>query len=121
MLQLVLEAPSSLDLRDPLQQNEDGLEDVISANGLHRASTTELLSVLPHQCHSVEDGLLKLSFFHEWKNVPNPLSISLHIDAAPGCGGLAWPAGQVHFFFLSSFLLSIKETGSCQLLGSKGT
>jgi len=25
-----------------------------------------------------------------------PISISLALDAAPGCGGIAWPAGQVN-------------------------
>jgi hypothetical protein len=111
MLQLDLEAPCNvfeleerLDLKDPfrhlMKQRDDDLQDVISAGGLARASasTSELLTVLPQQCHSVEDdGLLKLSFSHDWKNVPSPLSISLHVDATPGCGGLAWPAGQVHF------------------------
>jgi len=116
MLQLDLEAPCNdfeleerLDLKDPfrhlMKQQDDDLQD---ADGLARASasTLELLTVLPQQCHSVEDdGLLKLSFSHDWKNVRSPLSISLHVDATPGCGGLAWPAGQVHFFcvaFVSS-------------------
>jgi predicted nicotinamide N-methyase len=31
----------------------------------------------------------------------NPLSISLAVDASPGCGGLAWPAGQI----LASYLV----------------
>jgi hypothetical protein len=26
---------------------------------------------------------------------PAPISISLAVDASPGCGGVAWPAGQV--------------------------
>jgi len=26
---------------------------------------------------------------------PSPISISLAVDASPGCGGVAWPAGQV--------------------------
>ena len=89
-----------------MKQQDDDFQDIISADGLARASasTLELLTVLPQQRHSFEDGLLKLSFSHDWKNVPSPLSISLHVDATPGCGGLAWPAGQVHFFaFLCSF------------------
>ena len=88
------------DLDDPLghlRQRDEELDGVISAEGLARvsASTSELLTVLPQQHHSVENGLLKLSFSHRWSNVPDPLSILLQVDASPGCGGLAWPAGQV--------------------------
>ena len=32
----------------------------------------------------------------------NTLSVQLHIDAAPGCGGIAWPAGDVRVCPLSS-------------------
>ena len=132
MLQLDLEAPCNdfeleerLDLKDPfrhlMKQQDDDLQD---ADGLARASasTLELLTVLPQQCHSVEDnGLLKLSFSHYWKNVPNPLSISLHVDATPGCGGLAWPAGQVDFFCVAFVSSQLREIDSCQLPSSKRT
>ncbi|KAF8204866.1 putative methyltransferase-domain-containing protein [Pholiota molesta] len=94
-----------LDGRDPLRHlRDDGdLEGVISSEGLARASssTSELLTVLPQQSHSVEDGLLKLTFAHNWESITKPLSISLVVDASPGCGGLAWPAGQI----LASYLV----------------
>lgn len=92
----MLESDLDDSLRHLMQRDED-LDGVISAEGLARASasTSELLTVLPQQHHSVENGLLKLSFSHKWRNVPDPLSISLLVDASPGCGGLAWPAGQV--------------------------
>ncbi|KAF8974677.1 putative methyltransferase-domain-containing protein [Flammula alnicola] len=87
-----------LDNKNPLRHlMDDGeLEGVISSEGLARASASmsELLTVLPQQSHSVEDGLLKLSFAHDWESIPKPLSISLVVDASPGCGGLAWPAGS---------------------------
>ncbi|KAF5320714.1 hypothetical protein D9619_001039 [Psilocybe cf. subviscida] len=94
-----------LDTHDPLRHlmDDEELDGVISADGLARASgsLSELLNVLPQQSHSTQDGLLKLSFAHEWSSIPNPLSISLVVDAAPGCGGLAWPAGQI----LASYLV----------------
>ena len=84
---------------DPLRhfRQDDELEGVISSEGLARASSSvsELISVLPQQSHSNENGFLKFEFAHTWESVPQPLSISLVIDASPGCGGLAWPAGQV--------------------------
>ena len=131
-----LEAPCSsdivleerLDFQDPLrhlmQQQDDELQDVISADGLARASASasELLDVLPQQQHSVEDGVLKLYFLHQWDSLPNPLSIVLHLDASPGCGGLAWPAGQVQFLSYSAAPSVFNlQPDPCKLLDSKGT
>jgi len=105
MALLDIEAPCSsdialeerLDFQDPLRHlrvRDNDLQGIISTHGLaHPAS--ELLNVLPQQCHSVKNGVLRLSFLHQWENLPNPLSIALHVDASPGCGGLAWPAGQI--------------------------
>ena len=28
------------------------------------------------------------------------IALSLSVDARPGCGGIAWPAGEVHSLFL---------------------
>lgn len=112
MVLLDIEAPCTsdialeerLDFQDPLrhlmQQRDDDPQGIISIYGLARPAS-ELLNVLPQQCHSIENGVLKLSFLHQWENLPNPLSIALHVDASPGCGGLAWPAGQVQFISTS--------------------
>lgn len=85
-----------LDFKDPLRHimNDHELEGIISSEGLSRAasSKSELLDALPQQSHSIQDGILTLSFLND---PHNPLSISLAVDASPGCGGLAWPAGQV--------------------------
>ena len=94
---------------DPLRHfmNDNELEGIISAEGLSRASSSrsELLDVLPQQSHSIRDGILKLSFVND---PHDPLSISLAVDASPGCGGLAWPAGQVRY--LSIFRQTTKRT-----------
>jgi protein N-lysine methyltransferase METTL21A len=99
----------TLDGKNPLRHlmHDNGLEGVISSEGLARSSTSvsELLTILPQQSHSVSDGLLKFSFSHEWEGIPRPVSVSLFVDASPGCGGLAWPAGQVllrHFALVAS-------------------
>jgi hypothetical protein len=99
----------TLDDKNPLRHlmHDSGLEGVISSEGLARSSTSlsELLTILPQQSHSVSNGLLKLSFSHEWEDIPRPVSVSLFVDASPGCGGLAWPAGQVllrHFASMAS-------------------
>ncbi|PPR03849.1 hypothetical protein CVT26_000847 [Gymnopilus dilepis] len=105
-----------LDYVDPLRHLKDDseLEGIISADGLTRpsASASELLTALPEQSHSVEDGILKLSFSHQWNSIPRPLSISLVVDASPGCGGLAWPAGQI----LANYLV---QKGPSYIQGKK--
>ncbi|KAH9482956.1 Protein-lysine N-methyltransferase EFM6 [Psilocybe cubensis] len=94
-----------LDSRDPLRHlmDDSELEGIIASDGLARpsGSLSELLTVLPQQSQSVHDGLLTLSFAHTWPSIPSPISTSLVVDAAPGCGGLAWPAGQI----LASYLV----------------
>ncbi|KAF8803792.1 hypothetical protein BYT27DRAFT_7195132 [Phlegmacium glaucopus] len=91
-----------LDYKDPLRHlmNDHELEGIISAEGLLRASSSrsELLDILPQESHSIRDGILKLSFMND---PHNPMYISLSVDASPGCGGLAWPAGQI----LASYLV----------------
>lgn len=119
-----------LDLKDPLRhlmhQQDDELQGVISAEDeLARVfSASQLLNALPQHHTSVEDSVLKLSFLHQWNKVPNPLSIALHVDASPGCGGLAWPAGQVQSLssLLPSCLYSMDRLiclDSGELLGAK--
>ncbi|RDB23258.1 Protein-lysine N-methyltransferase EFM6 [Hypsizygus marmoreus] len=57
------------------------------------------LSLLPNQSRSIHDETLHLTFPSPSQALP--ISISLAVDASPGCGGIAWPAGQV----LSSYLV----------------
>ena len=102
-----------LDNKDPLRHlmNDNELEGIISNEGLTRASSSrsELLDVLLQQSHSIQDGILKLSFAND---PHNPLFISLAVDASPGCGGLAWPAGQVRY--LSVFRRTMKRRSDCR-------
>lgn len=87
-----LAVEEELDSKDPLRHLmgvEDGLVAV-------REPSSQLLAFLPAQSHSVEDGLLRLSFSCARGGAPRSVNISLAVDASPGCGGIAWPAGQVH-------------------------
>ncbi|KAG6897221.1 hypothetical protein C0992_003419 [Termitomyces sp. T32_za158] len=56
--------------------------------------------LVPKQLHSVQGETLHLSF----TSLQHPhikTEIALAVDASPGCGGIAWPAGEV----LSSYLV----------------
>jgi len=82
--------------------NEEG-EPPSSSN-----SKSELLAVLPHQYFSESDGILDLTFFLSQEalncfieEMREPqVSVKLAVDSAPGCGGIAWPAGQVRPLFV---------------------
>lgn len=70
-------------------------------------SKSELLSVLPHQHFSESDGVLDLTFSIPSQTINAPqVSIKLVVDSAPGCGGIAWPAGQVMPFEYSPHSLA---------------
>ncbi|OCH95857.1 hypothetical protein OBBRIDRAFT_822511 [Obba rivulosa] len=51
--------------------------------------------VVPAQPPSVRDQLIELSYPTYTGDVPSPVVIKLAVDASPGCGGVAWPAGEV--------------------------
>ncbi|KAG6831886.1 hypothetical protein H0H92_007003 [Tricholoma furcatifolium] len=84
-----LAVDEALDALDPLRHlmHQEGDDD------------DEPKSLLPKQRHSVQDETLHLSFFSP-QRPQLPIEIALAVDASPGCGGIAWPAGEV----LSSYL-----------------
>lgn len=98
----------ALDITDPLrhlmqQADENGLSE-----SDYLETSSEFLSVLPKQSHSVHDETLQLSFLNRPNIQQAPITISLFIDASPGCGGVAWPAGQVcdlgcHYIILPTY------------------
>jgi hypothetical protein len=64
-------------------------------------SKSELLAVLPHQHFFESHGILDLTFSlspslnSTDQRAGKQASVKLIVDSAPGCGGIAWPAGQV--------------------------
>lgn len=95
-----------MDKQDPLRH----LMDLDSGLVVAPVSSTQAMTFLPNQSHSTENGMLKLSFAHDLLDVPRPLEITLAVDASPGCGGIAWPAGQI----LATYLI---QKGSDYLRG----
>ncbi|KAI0643742.1 putative methyltransferase-domain-containing protein [Trametes meyenii] len=83
MLDLALE--EKLDELDPLRHlREDGSDDE---------------HLVPLQPPSVHNQTIRLVF----PTAPDvrPVPIKLAVDASPGCGGIAWPAGEVLASYLS--------------------
>ncbi len=54
----------------------------------------ELVALLPGQEYSAKDKSIRLAFTQA-SSSDGPLSVTLSVDASPGCGGIVWPAGQV--------------------------
>ncbi|KAG6866506.1 hypothetical protein C0991_003050 [Blastosporella zonata] len=82
-----LELDEALDELDPLrhlmQQDDDN---------------DEPKSLIPKQLPSVRDETLHLSFS---ASPQLPIEIALAVDASPGCGGIAWPAGEILSCYLT--------------------
>jgi hypothetical protein len=57
---------------------------------------------IPLQPSSAVKEIIQLSFGVKSTSTHylpfEPISISLAVDASPGCGGVAWPAGQVYIY-----------------------
>ncbi|KAM5532408.1 hypothetical protein V8D89_013902 [Ganoderma adspersum] len=93
MLDLALE--EKLDELDPLRhlrEDTDSDEDIS-------------VRIVPVQPPSIRNHCIELSFprasaTQNDTDVPAPITINLSVDASPGCGGIAWPAGEV----LSSYI-----------------
>ncbi|KAI0773826.1 putative methyltransferase-domain-containing protein [Fomes fomentarius] len=83
MLDLALE--ERLDELDPLRHLRD--------NDSDDDGTT---SIVPVQPPSIRDQTIELTFHaSDDTNASAPVTVKLAVDASPGCGGIAWPAGEV--------------------------
>ncbi|KAG1715978.1 hypothetical protein ID866_1202 [Astraeus odoratus] len=74
----------ALDAIDPLRhlRNQDDLDD-------HDAQQ----DIVPTQPRSIQNETIQLSF--PISSDKESIQITLKVDASPGCGGIAWPAGEV--------------------------
>ncbi|KZT54526.1 hypothetical protein CALCODRAFT_499721 [Calocera cornea HHB12733] len=81
----ILREEERLDELDPLRH----LREEDDADGSHSDEVISDGFIIPAQLPSIIDQLQTLSF--------SPLVPELHlsVDAGPGCGGIAWPAGEV--------------------------
>jgi hypothetical protein len=86
-----------LDFLDPLRHLMYQPKD----NDADPGELSNPLSVLPRQSHSVQNEIHELSFVDHRDASQPPITITLSVDASPGCGGIAWPAGQVRTFNIS--------------------
>jgi len=84
-----------------LSMDENTLEDVelplrhfFSASGSDNQGDSDML--LPAPAPSIRDQILQINFESPLQRI---ISLSLAVDAGPGCGGIAWPAGQVCSLF----------------------
>ena len=88
MLDLALE--EKLDELDPLRHLREDAES--DEDGSAR--------IVPVQPPSIRNQSIQLSFdtspaILPDTDVPARINIKLAVDASPGCGGIAWPAGEV--------------------------
>ena len=76
--------------------SELALEEQLDAlDPLRHLRQDDELDLVPAQPPSVHNQNLELLFPSSAPDVTDPISIRLLVDASPGCGGIAWPAGEV--------------------------
>jgi hypothetical protein len=82
----------ALDALDPLRHFFKSLDET-------DGSPSKADTLIPSQPSPTVKKILQLSFGTQFCGAHpfrTPISISLAVDASPGCGGIAWPAGQVN-------------------------
>jgi ribosomal protein L11 methylase PrmA len=67
--------------------HEEQLDDADPLRHLRDQETDDLLPLVPAQPPSIHNETLHLTF--------QDITVTLKVDAGPGCGGIAWPAGEV--------------------------
>lgn len=66
---------------------EEQLDDADPLRHLQHQDTDDLLPLVPTQPPSIHNETLHFNF--------QDITVTLQVDAGPGCGGIAWPAGEV--------------------------
>lgn len=72
------ELEENLDIIDPLRHLRNDDKDIV-----------------PAQPPSIHNQIVRLQFPPFGDHLIDPITVTLAVDAAPGCGGIAWPAGEV--------------------------
>jgi len=99
-----------LDIINPLRHLMEQSDDDIDIDP-DTPEPSKLLPVLPRQSHSVQNEIHDLSFVNDHDASQLPITITLFVDASPGCGGIAWPAGQVRTLIVNLTLIRHTTTG----------
>ncbi|KAJ3484442.1 hypothetical protein NLI96_g5642 [Meripilus lineatus] len=74
---------------------EEKLNELDPLRHLRNDEQLDSEAILPAQAPSVQNQTIELTFNSSASGAHDPLTIKLAIDASPGCGGVAWPAGEV--------------------------
>ncbi|EED84419.1 predicted protein [Postia placenta Mad-698-R] len=74
------------------EENLDDLDPLRHLRGSADADDADDTDLVPAQPPSILDQTIELTFPSDPSET---VSITLAVDASPGCGGIAWPAGEV--------------------------
>ena len=120
---------SLADLDPSVLSNEIALDEALDAldplrhlrgdKSLGDDDDSDSQSIVPIQPRSTYNELIRLSFPNPGCECSAAIHVVLKVDASPGCGGIAWPAGEVCMSILRRFTLiaNITDTGSRKLSG----
>jgi len=87
--------PRSLTAVNSPLELEETLDELNPLRHFSEDEEPSLQDVLPAQPPSVHNQLAQLVFPSSQDGISRDLTVKLAVDASPGCGGVAWPAGEV--------------------------
>ncbi|KDQ64981.1 hypothetical protein JAAARDRAFT_117033 [Jaapia argillacea MUCL 33604] len=76
-------------------------EELDALDPLRHLRQEDTLELLPPQPISIQNGRIQLEFPSGGTNSESSIVIKLAVDSSPGCGGIAWPAGEVLATYLA--------------------
>lgn len=78
-------------------QLEEKLDDIDPLRHLRYIEEPSADDILPSQLPSVIGEIVQISIYSRRDGLDSSklVNIQLALDASPGCGGVAWPAGEV--------------------------
>lgn len=105
---MIIPIGTSLADFDPsVLSNEIALDEALDALDplRHFGEDADSQSIVPVQPRSTYNEFMQLSFPNQCSTA---VRVVLRVDASPGCGGIAWPAGEVRIFISSAFVFAVK-------------
>ena len=98
------------DVEAPLRHFFSASDRVLDDDGDY----SDNVMLLPTPAPSIRDQTIQINF-----ETPSPhrtIALSLSVDASPGCGGIAWPAGEVRYFQSYVYVMSLMpEVAYCPI------
>jgi hypothetical protein len=98
---------------------EENLDDIAPLRHLFSSDDSDDLLLPAPPPPRTDDQIVQINFLaplnHQPEESYRTITLSLSVDPSPGCGGIAWPAGEVGSAFLTVVIYRHRYLLSCSL------